>query len=76
MEIMTAIVPFRIANLLVAYFCHTATEEQRYELDEWISSSNDNMRMFGNCVESSLAPFQPDPDRDEETVFEYPVVLN
>lgn len=63
---MTALIPVDITNILVAYFCHTATEAQRFKLDEWICASDENMRVFDLCLESSLAPFQPDPDRDEE----------
>ena len=58
-------IPLPIASLLVAYFCHTATKQQRLELDEWICKSDDNMRVFEACVEASLLQQQFDPDRYE-----------
>jgi hypothetical protein len=59
-------IPTSIANLLVAYFCHTATSEQRDQLDEWICENEGNMRVFEECLESSLLPVTFDPDRAEE----------
>lgn len=40
---MTLLIPVKITNILVAYFCHTATEAQRLKLDEWICASEENM---------------------------------
>jgi len=53
-EIMTALIPVEITNILVAYFCHTATATQRLLLDEWICPSDENMRVFYQCQEVSL----------------------
>ena len=67
-------IPTEIANILVAYFCQTATEQQRNQLDEWICENDQNMRVFEECLESSLLPVQPDPDRDMQ--FEPQQIMN
>ena len=66
MSQLPATVPTAVANLLVAYFCHTATEEQRLQLDEWICKNDSNMAVFETCLETSLLPVTFDPDRAEE----------
>lgn len=62
---MTAVVPAEISILLVAYFCHTATEAQPQQLDDWICASDDHMRVFDACLEALLTAKVVDPERDE-----------
>lgn len=58
-------IPTDIANALVAYFCHTINENQHNRLDEWICESDSNMRVFEECLETSLLPVRYDADRTE-----------
>jgi hypothetical protein len=64
-------IPSNIAPLLVAYFGHTATEQQQAQLDEWVCANDENMHVFENCLEASLKPKSVDPDRIKEDMFSY-----
>lgn len=58
-------VPFRIVRLLISFFSHTITEEQKDQLDEWICETDSNMKLFEECLETTLLPVVSDPERDE-----------
>src|SRR5262245_56215004 len=51
--------------LLVGHFHQTLTETQKDELDQWICSSDENMKVFEKCLEQTLLPKNPDPNIDE-----------
>ncbi len=63
--------PLHIAKLLVGYFQYTLTEQERDELDDWICESDNNMQIFGACLEVSLRPKISDPDMDAEDQLEF-----
>lgn len=69
-------IPPAITLLLVSYFCHTLNEVGRHRLDEWICESEENMRLFEECVEMSLLPVQYDIDRMEELEDLHAINLN
>jgi hypothetical protein len=58
-------IPLPAVRLLIGYFSHTSTWDQRQALDEWICTDDANMETFEECLEITLRPRQPDPDRDE-----------
>ncbi len=41
----------RIARLIAGYIRHTLTDEERDELDEWVTSSDHNMRLFAEMTD-------------------------
>ncbi len=71
-----ALIPVASAELLVGYFCHTAKEEQRMILDEWICENDGNMRVFEQCLEVSLLQKEIDSDRLDEFPRYYEMNLN
>ena len=63
---MTGQIPAHIAILLVGYFAQTTTPEETQVIDDWICASEENMRLFEECLEATLKPVLYDPDRGEE----------
>ncbi len=41
----------RAAYLIAGYIRHTLTDEERIELDEWVTASDDNMRLFAEMTD-------------------------
>lgn len=57
-------IPFHITRLLVAYFTRTITSGRTKELDAWITASDANMKIFGECLKESLQPMIFEKKRD------------
>ena len=47
-------VPLRMVHLLTCYFLDKLTEAEEDELDEWISSSDLNIEMFEDLVDTAI----------------------
>ena len=64
------IVPIHIVRLMIEYFSNDLlTEQERNDLDEWINTSDDNMKIFEEMVElvesrkESFWKYPDNPDR-------------
>jgi transmembrane sensor len=42
---------YRVAYLVAGYIRHTLTDPERDELDEWVTASQDNMRLFAELTD-------------------------
>lgn len=59
------LIPLSVVKLLIAYFSHTITETEKLQLDDWICATQNNMKIFGECLQITLFPFVSDPERDQ-----------
>lgn len=62
-------IPLAIVRLLVGNFTSTNTQSEKVALDEWICASDENMKVFEQCLETSLRSANPDQDNDELAFF-------
>lgn len=77
MEEQKISIPLKMAKILVSYFTFTATEQEKDILDEWINESDDNMQVFGDCLE--VAEHRPkwiNPYSDYYTPPEYWIIAD
>jgi ferric-dicitrate binding protein FerR (iron transport regulator) len=44
-------VPYRVAYLIAGYISNSLTEKEKDELDEWVTASDENMRLFADLTD-------------------------
>src|SRR5260221_8680783 len=76
MEKNNRVLPLWVARLIVGFFQHTLTEEEKDQLDEWICINDENVKIFEGCLEITLRSKQPDSDMNyEENELRYIIDL-
>lgn len=46
--------PLSIVKLLIGFFVENISEEESERLDEWICENENNMKIFGECMEVTI----------------------